>query len=43
MVVPGEDEDTARAKSYKYQPSQSTNKLANDYWWVTISCACYVI
>ncbi|KAG1798810.1 hypothetical protein EV424DRAFT_1440198 [Suillus variegatus] len=26
MIVPGEDEDTARAKSYKYQPSQSTKK-----------------
>lgn len=43
MVVPGEDEDTIRAKSYKYQPFQSTNKLANDYWWVTTSCAWYVI
>jgi DNA (cytosine-5)-methyltransferase 1 len=32
MVVPGEDEDTTRAKSYKHQPSQSTNKLGNDYW-----------
>ncbi|KAG2133739.1 S-adenosyl-L-methionine-dependent methyltransferase [Suillus clintonianus] len=36
IVVPGEDEDTARAKSYKYQPSQSTNKLANDYWFCMI-------
>ncbi|KAG1743398.1 S-adenosyl-L-methionine-dependent methyltransferase [Suillus lakei] len=36
IVVPGEDEDTARAKSYKYQPSQSTNKLANDYWFCII-------
>ncbi|KAG2037322.1 S-adenosyl-L-methionine-dependent methyltransferase [Suillus americanus] len=36
MVVPGEDEDTTRAKSYKYQPSQSTNKLANDYWFCII-------
>jgi hypothetical protein len=36
MVVPGEDEDTIRAKSYKYQPFQSTNKLANDYWFCMI-------
>ncbi|KAG1724751.1 S-adenosyl-L-methionine-dependent methyltransferase [Suillus paluster] len=36
MVVPGEDEDAARAKCYKYQPSQSTNKLANDYWFCKI-------
>ncbi|KAG2063855.1 S-adenosyl-L-methionine-dependent methyltransferase [Suillus decipiens] len=36
MVVPGEDEDTTRAKSYKYQPSQSTNKLANDYWFCMV-------
>ncbi|KAG0701495.1 hypothetical protein DFH29DRAFT_1000139 [Suillus ampliporus] len=36
MVVPGEDEDAARAKCYTYQPSQSTNKLANDYWFCMI-------
>jgi len=32
MVVPGEDEDAARAKCYKHQPSQSANKLGNDFW-----------
>ncbi|KAG2029571.1 S-adenosyl-L-methionine-dependent methyltransferase, partial [Suillus americanus] len=36
VVLPGEDEDTIRASSYKCQPSQSTNKLANDHWFCLI-------
>ncbi|KAG1840440.1 hypothetical protein F4604DRAFT_1690777 [Suillus subluteus] len=36
VVLPGEDEDTICASSYKCQPSQLTNKLANDYWFCLI-------
>ncbi|KAG1888093.1 hypothetical protein F4604DRAFT_1916001 [Suillus subluteus] len=36
VVLPGEDEDTIHASSYKCQPSQSINKLANDHWFCLI-------
>ncbi|KAH7889609.1 S-adenosyl-L-methionine-dependent methyltransferase [Phlebopus sp. FC_14] len=36
MVEPGIDENVARAKSYRHDPSQSSNSLANRYWFCRI-------